>query len=113
LSAGWIYSSQGLLGKGRSERSERWKGKTSLGFPLQASFAIIIGDFRLKSTRNKKMWSKFASPKIYSAIVGLILFVIGIWGFAFRTDSGLPDRFLILFLVLGFWGILNGFSKKQ
>ena len=46
--------------------------------------------------------------KNYALIVGVILFVIGLLGFAFRSDSSLPDLYLGGALVLGFWGIIAG-----
>ncbi len=46
--------------------------------------------------------------KNYARIVGVILFLIGLLGFAFRTDNSLPDIYLGGALVLGFWGIVSG-----
>ncbi len=46
--------------------------------------------------------------KNYARIVGVILFALGLIGFAFRSDSSLPDVYLAASLVLGFWGIVSG-----
>ena len=46
--------------------------------------------------------------KNYARIVGVILFLIGLMGFAFRSDNSLPDVYLGGALVLGFWGIVSG-----
>lgn len=46
--------------------------------------------------------------KNYARVVGVILFLIGLLGFAFRSDNSLPDLYLGGALVLGFWGILSG-----
>lgn len=46
--------------------------------------------------------------KNYARVVGAILFLIGLLGFAFRSDNSLPDLYLAGALVLGFWGILSG-----
>jgi hypothetical protein len=44
--------------------------------------------------------------KNYARTVGALLFLLGLFGFAFRSDSSLPDGYLVAALVLGFWGIL-------
>ena len=46
--------------------------------------------------------------KNYARVVGVILFLIGLLGFAFRSDNSLPDLYLAGALILGFWGILTG-----
>lgn len=46
--------------------------------------------------------------KNYTRIVGVILFAIGLLGFAFRSDNSLPDMYLVGALILGFWGIVIG-----
>lgn len=46
--------------------------------------------------------------KNYARIVGVILFLIGLFGFAFRSDNSLPDVYLGGALILGFWGIISG-----
>jgi len=55
---------------------------------------------------------KFQNPKNYSLITGVILFALGFFGFAFRNFD-LADRYLVLSLVLGFWGIVVGMTKKN
>lgn len=47
-------------------------------------------------------------PRNYARVVGVILFAIGLIGFAFRSDSSLPDIYLGGALLLGFWGIVSG-----
>jgi xanthine/uracil permease len=49
-----------------------------------------------------------ALTKNYARIVGVILFLIGLLGFAFRGDNSLPDVYLGGALILGFWGIVSG-----
>ena len=46
--------------------------------------------------------------KNYARIAGVILFSIGLLGFAFRSDNSLPDMYLGGALLLGFWGIVSG-----
>ena len=58
-----------------------------------------------------KYWSFLKIPKNYARIVGGILFLVGLFGYAFRNGSSLPDVYLIGALVLGFWGILVSFSR--
>ena len=55
---------------------------------------------------------KLQSTKYYSLITGAILFLLGFLGFAFR-DINMPDAYLLLSLVLGFWGIAVGIGKKS
>ena len=58
---------------------------------------------------------KFGNPRTYCLTVGIILFLIGFLGFAFRSFFDLPDKYLLLSLVLGFWGLLvfaNSAAKK-
>ena len=50
--------------------------------------------------------------KNYARLSGVIFFAIGLFGFAFRSGSSLPDKYLILFLILGFWGVLSGFWDR-
>ncbi len=60
---------------------------------------------------------QFTTPKGYSLITGLVLFLIGFLGFAFRDIFNLPDKYLLLFLILGFWGLVvsagNSSAKRQ
>jgi hypothetical protein len=56
---------------------------------------------------------RFSSPKTYALISGMILFVIGVYGFAFRGQTPLPDGFLVLDILLGFWGILVGMKAVR
>ncbi len=44
--------------------------------------------------------------KNYARITGIVFFAIGLLGFVFKSSSSLPDIYLLLFLVVGFWGIL-------
>lgn len=52
------------------------------------------------------------STKNYALVVGIILFALGILGFAFHSNADLPDYYLIGALVLGFWGIMVRFSSN-
>ena len=51
--------------------------------------------------------------KNYARIVGVILFAIGLLGFAFRTDNSLPDLYLVGAIILGFWGIISGLLDQS
>ena len=50
------------------------------------------------------------NPKAYARLSGVILFLLGLTGYAFRSANSLPDIYLIGFLILGFWGIIVSFS---
>jgi len=50
------------------------------------------------------------SSKIYARITGVVLFLVGLVGFAFRNANSLPDIYLIFALALGFWGIVVSFT---
>jgi hypothetical protein len=54
---------------------------------------------------------KLNNSKNYAKIIGGLLFILGILGFAFRTSSSTPDYALIAAIVLGFWGVIVGFKK--
>jgi len=54
---------------------------------------------------------KLHNPKSYALITGIILFALGFLGFAFRNNFDLPDRYLIVSLILGFWGIVVGVAR--
>jgi hypothetical protein len=60
------------------------------------------------STILQKSWPILRQTKNYARIVGVILFLIGLFGFAFRSDNSLPDKYLVGALILGFWGIVSG-----
>lgn len=66
----------------------------------------------MKKLQLFRVWSLILpflrQPKNYARVVGAILFMIGLLGFAFRSDDSLPDLYLGGALVLGFWGILSG-----
>ena len=63
----------------------------------------------MKLSNIVKFLLKFLSqPRNYSITAGIILFAIGIIGFAFRSQGSLPDVYLGGALVLGFWGIVSG-----
>jgi hypothetical protein len=55
---------------------------------------------------------KFSTPRSYTLITGIILFLVGFVGFAFPNIVNLPGGYLFLSLVLGFWGIVVGVAKK-
>jgi hypothetical protein len=54
---------------------------------------------------------KLNSQKTYCLATGIILFILGFFGFAFPGIFNLPGSYLIASLILGFWGIVVG-SKK-
>ncbi len=56
----------------------------------------------------QKTLAVLRQTKNYARIVGVILFAIGLLGFAFRSDNSLPDLYLGGALLLGFWGIVSG-----
>lgn len=56
---------------------------------------------------------KLSSPKNYALIVGMILFALGFFGFAFRTNFSIGNQYLIASLVLGFWGIVAAFGSDK
>lgn len=49
----------------------------------------------------------------YSRIVGVILFAVGLLGFAFRSSGSLPTFYLLGAMVLGFWGVLVSFNREK
>jgi hypothetical protein len=49
---------------------------------------------------------KLTTPRSYTLMTGLILFLIGFLGFAFRQLFDLSDKYLLLSLILGFWGLV-------
>jgi hypothetical protein len=53
---------------------------------------------------------KFYNSKNYALITGLILFLFGVVGFAFRGGFNIADKYLILSLILGAWGIYCAFN---
>lgn len=61
----------------------------------------------------KFKFMKFWSPRTYTTSVGLLLFAVGVFGFAFRSMSRLPDIYMFTALVLGFWGLLVSFNAKR
>jgi hypothetical protein len=56
---------------------------------------------------------KFNTPRDYSFIVGLLLFLMGFLGFAFRDSFAVPDKYLLLSLILGFWGLVVAAANKK
>ena len=56
---------------------------------------------------------RLSSAKSYALITGLILFILGLFGLAFRSSFNLPDNYLFFSLVLGFWGIVTGVGKNN
>jgi hypothetical protein len=55
---------------------------------------------------------KFNSPRSFSLATGIILFLVGFFGFAFPNIISLPGGYLFVSLVLGIWGIVVGSAKK-
>lgn len=56
---------------------------------------------------------KIANKQFYCLLTGSILFSIGLLGYAFRTGFNVPDSYLLLNLLLGFWGILLGLWGRE
>jgi hypothetical protein len=56
--------------------------------------------------------SKFNSPRTYSLVTGIILFAFGFFGFAFPNYFNISGIYLFAGLILGFWGIVVGVTKK-
>lgn len=52
------------------------------------------------------------NSRIYALVCGGLLFIIGIYGFAFRGSTRIPDLLLVLCLVLGFWGLVLASQKR-
>jgi uncharacterized membrane protein HdeD (DUF308 family) len=57
-----------------------------------------------------KLLSKLKSPRWYARIVGSLLFILGLVGFAFANATSLSDSYLFLALLLGFWGVVISFN---
>ncbi len=56
---------------------------------------------------------KINSPKTYTLVTGLILFAIGLFGFAFHGNLNIPDSYLVASLVLGFWGLVVAANSRS
>jgi hypothetical protein len=56
---------------------------------------------------------KITSKRTYALVTGILLFVLGFAGFAFRENFAISNTYLIGSLILGFWGIVVGASKSQ
>jgi len=54
----------------------------------------------------------FGNKQFYCLVTGGLLFCVGLFGYAFRTGFQIPDSYLLFNLILGFWGIVVGLSKK-
>lgn len=59
-----------------------------------------------------KYLSYFKSRVFYVRLVGLVLFLVGLLGFAFRSNDSLPGLYLLVALMLGFWGLVLGASRR-
>lgn len=61
-----------------------------------------------------KIMIKLSSPRSFSFLAGLILFLLGLFGFAFRAVfTGVGGRYLLLALILGFWGLVVAVQKTD
>lgn len=50
--------------------------------------------------------------KLYELIVGTVLFLVGVFGFLFRSEFGfIPAYLLVINIVFGLWGLVIGFMK--
>jgi len=56
--------------------------------------------------------NKLKNPRFYSSFTGTALFLFGFFGFAFPNYFNVPGGYLFAALVLGFWGIIVGVTKK-
>jgi len=61
----------------------------------------------------KRFLQFLLKTKNYARLSGVIFFAIGLLGFAFRSSSSLPDSYLVMFLCLGFWGVLSGLWDRS
>jgi inner membrane protein involved in colicin E2 resistance len=50
--------------------------------------------------------------KNYALLTGAVLFIIGLLGFVFKSSNSLPDVYLLLFVVVGFWGIITALRER-
>lgn len=91
---------------GRSGLINRMRGSTA-AFRHKRRYAMMPIAMELR-TILLKLLPILRQTKNYARIVGVILFLIGLLGFAFRSDNSLPDLYLGGALVLGFWGIVSG-----
>ncbi|MEK7617850.1 MAG: hypothetical protein AAB410_01780 [Patescibacteria group bacterium] len=56
---------------------------------------------------------KFSSPRSYAFLTGLVLFLLGFIGFAFRSNfGGIDNGYLLASLLLGFWGLVVSVQKE-
>lgn len=56
--------------------------------------------------------SKLFSPRFYSLFTGVVLFCFGFFGFAFKNSFDISAKYLIISLMLGFWGIVISVGRK-
>jgi len=57
---------------------------------------------------------KPSNPRHYAFLTGLVLFLLGLFGFAFRSAfSGIGNGYLLLALALGFWGLIVSVQKSD
>lgn len=50
--------------------------------------------------------------RTYALTVGILLFLFGLFGFAFKSAFDIANGYLIAGLILGFWGIVVGSMKE-
>jgi hypothetical protein len=53
------------------------------------------------------------NPRKYAAVVGVVLFGVGLYHFSFSSTSRIPDLYLLGAIILGFWGILVSLSSRR
>jgi hypothetical protein len=51
--------------------------------------------------------------KTYTLVSAGLLFAIGLYGFAFRGLTSLPDFYLFISLILGFWGLIVVSQRRR
>lgn len=50
--------------------------------------------------------------KNYALVVGFGLFLLGFFGFIFKSSSSISNAYLLLAIIVGFWGIIIGLSDS-
>jgi hypothetical protein len=59
------------------------------------------------------MKRKINQKQLFCVVAGVVLFCVGLFGYAFRTGFHVPDSYLLLNLGLGFWGIVAGLWSNK
>ncbi len=59
-----------------------------------------------------KLIEFFGQSKNYALLTGIIFFAIGILGFVFKSSNSISSVTLLVFTLLGVWGMLVSFREK-